>query len=510
MNLKSDDTSSAESATLAAPKKAAAATLPTTLEEWVAWLQDQEMPIFSRTVQRLNAAAQDRRAGVMEISRIILEDPSLTAKLLKLSNSTYYNPSRQNLATVTRAMVVIGLTPICDLAIACSFIETILNQRNKDRVNQEIARSLHAAVQAKALAVMCKDPVPEEVFIAALLHNIGHIAFWCFEQEQGERIGRLIDERQMDADQAEKEVLGFKLKQLGSALGKTWKLGGLIGDTFSTGAPSTRRSEYVRLGCEVARLSAKNWEDPELHRIQLKMAEITGHPLKEIEALVKSNTGNAVKLANQFGAAAAVPFIPKVEKSLIPGVEVESEQETPGKEEVQEDKNQVTVLQVVQEISNALASDFNLNLVFQMIIEGIYLSLRMDRVLFALMTPDRRFLKEKSSLGWPETNRQSLLQIPAAGVPENLFAHTVNRNQAIWARKEASHPLYERYTPWIATHMGSHECLISPFGLNNKVIGCFYADRAFHHEPMNQAIFEAFKQITQQANIALKLSQLQS
>ena len=91
----------------------------TSLEEWVRRLRDRDMPVFSRTVQALNEAMNGSRSGVLELSQIILEDPTLTAKILKLSNSPYYNPGRQKLATITRAIVLIGLQTVRDLALAC-------------------------------------------------------------------------------------------------------------------------------------------------------------------------------------------------------------------------------------------------------------------------------------------------------------------------------------------------------------------------------------------------------
>ena len=62
---------------------------------------------------------------------------------------------------------------------------------------------------------MLNLPSPEEVFIAALLGRIGHIAFWCFAGEVGDRLrsAMLGVDRE---DQAEVEVLGFKLERLTS------------------------------------------------------------------------------------------------------------------------------------------------------------------------------------------------------------------------------------------------------------------------------------------------------
>ena len=114
-------------------------------------------------------------------------EPNLTATLLKLGNSSYYNPSNQKVNTITRAIILLGAETIRELTLACSFIESILSSSNKARANEEIAQAIHAAVQARELAIAAHDVSPEEVFIAALLHNLGSIAFWCSDSRQSEQ-----------------------------------------------------------------------------------------------------------------------------------------------------------------------------------------------------------------------------------------------------------------------------------------------------------------------------------
>lgn len=195
------------------------------LDDWTAMLRDQEMPIFSNTVRSIHTIINDDKKGAMELAAVILQDPNLTAKLLKLSNSIYYNPSRQKMITVSRAIVILGVEVIRELTLACSFFESILSPSNRRRANEEIAQAIHAAVHAKAIAVAVNDPSPEEVFIAALLHNIGNIAFWCFCGSQGDRIQALLGSG-LAHEAAEKQVLGFKLADLGISLSQAWNLGG--------------------------------------------------------------------------------------------------------------------------------------------------------------------------------------------------------------------------------------------------------------------------------------------
>jgi HD-like signal output (HDOD) protein len=73
---------------------------PQSLDEWAELLRVQEMPIFSNTAHNIYAALDDRHKGAVELASVILQDPNLTAKLLKVGSSPYYNPSKQKMNTV--------------------------------------------------------------------------------------------------------------------------------------------------------------------------------------------------------------------------------------------------------------------------------------------------------------------------------------------------------------------------------------------------------------------------
>ncbi|WP_333875168.1 HDOD domain-containing protein [Methylobacter sp.] len=226
---------------------------PHSLNEWTHVLCNEEMPIFSNTALSIHDILSDDRKGAMELASVILQDPNLTVKLLKISNTPHYNPSRQKMVTVSRAIIMIGSEVIRELTLVCSFLECILSSTNKQQVNEEIAQAIHAAVHVKSIAMAANDSSPEEVFIATLLNHIGSISFWCFCGGQGERIQALINKGNCTREEAEKQVLGFKLTELGVSLSKAWKLGSLIEESIKFSVVTKKpRVGLVHLGYEIA------------------------------------------------------------------------------------------------------------------------------------------------------------------------------------------------------------------------------------------------------------------
>ncbi|MBT5230077.1 MAG: HDOD domain-containing protein [Methylococcales bacterium] len=202
-----------------------------TLDQWVSFISSKEMPIFTHTASLLSDMIQDNHSTTSDLSQIILKDPALTSKVLRMANSSYYNPRVKKLKTITRAIVVLGYNTIREISLSSSLLEPLLHGHHQEAVSRHVRRSIHAAVIAKELVKSYPNGRPEETFIAALLSELGHFAFWCFSKNIADKLHEAQIENPKTAPQKlEAKVLGFKLDQLTQSLCKKWNLdGGLLG-----------------------------------------------------------------------------------------------------------------------------------------------------------------------------------------------------------------------------------------------------------------------------------------
>jgi len=462
-----------------------------TIDEWAQVLCEQEMPIFSNTASNIYSTLDDEKKGAMEIASIILQDPNLTAKLLKVSNSSYYNPSRQKLNTVSRAIVILGAETIRELTIACSFFESILCVENKERANQEIGAAIHAAVQAKALAIMTNDPSPEEVFIAALLHNIGHISFWCFSQKQGVKITELMQSGEFNAAEAEKQVLGFTLQQLAKKLSKSWRLGKLIEQAISDPNADNQRVRLVKLGHDTSDALQSGWDSEAMQNCIKTLTELTNRSTDEIETHIRECTDSAIKIARQFGAHDASRFI---DSTAEPQPPVENEPvEVVDKKDIQ--------FQVLQEITDHISGKIDLNVLFEQVLEGIHRGIGMDRTLFMMLGTNKKILHKKFSIGWQASSQSDKMDIYDIG-ESNLFFNIVHGADSLWANQQQHSEFYDQQ---ITDALGQNECFVLPIQTKTKVIGLIYCDRFVNQEPFAKEEFNSAKHFTSQATIGLTL-----
>ncbi|MCK9605311.1 MAG: HDOD domain-containing protein [Methylomonas sp.] len=469
---------------------------PQGLEEWAELLREEEMPIFSNTAQKIYFAMDDKKKGAMELASIILQDPSLTAKLLKVGNCPYYNPSRQKISTISRAIVILGMHMIRELTLACSFFESILSPANKDRANREIAQAIHAAVQAREFAITMRDQSPEEVFVAALLHNVGHVAFWCSSNRKTARMHEKLAMSGLEGEEAEKQVLGFYLKDLGKKLSKSWHLGGLIHEAISHPHSVDERVQTVCMGSEICLALKQGIDSEEMAACVRKIQHLGGGTLEGIKAKIKANTLMAVDIAQQFGAHDASQYISSERIQYVAVLH----------EDVQPDKKQIQ-FQVLQDITSHISGSIDLNVLFEMVLEGVYRGVEMDRTIFMLLGPDKKSLNEKISLGWNRSDVNEKIRVYNNEAKGNLLFHALYDHDGLWLKPNQHGTLY---THQIEAQFGRHECFVFPIHVEKKPIGLVYCDRGIGHKALTVEDFSAAKHFAKQAQIGLTLYRMKN
>jgi HD-like signal output (HDOD) protein len=469
---------------------------PLSLNEWTHVLCNEEMPIFSNTALSIHDILSDDRKGAMELASVILQDPNLTVKLLKISNTPHYNPSRQKMVTVSRAIIMIGSDVIRELTLVCSFFESILSSTNKEQANEEIAQAIHAAVHARSIAIAANDKSPEEVFIATLLNHIGSISFWCFCGAQGDRIQALVHKENRSREDAEKKVLGFKLTELGACLSKAWKLGSLVEESIKPNLFSKNpRVDLVHLGYEITEALKEGVGSKKYEACVRKIEALTNESKKVITERLQSNTALASDIACQFGATDAAKII---QSRLNQSFDVEEAAPVIDKKQLQ--------LQISQDIMSIISDQFDINLLLETVLEGIHRGIGMDRTIFSLLVAGRQLLKERLSLGWHKDIYEHKVIFNISETPANLFFHALSGTHAFWAKPSVNAKLY---TLRDINVVGKNECFIMPLFSNKTPIGLVYADRGINNQPLSEEDFNAFKYFAQQANIGLTIYRAQ-
>lgn len=116
----------------------------------------------------------NERTQVDYIVSLIEQQPLLAARVLRVANSAYYGQYRA-VATIHRAVTVLGTQAIRAIAVTCCF-DRVMVQRLQDTLGDAtgfLRHSLATAIAAQSLASLAHLPQHEEAFTAGILHNIG-------------------------------------------------------------------------------------------------------------------------------------------------------------------------------------------------------------------------------------------------------------------------------------------------------------------------------------------------
>ncbi len=173
---------------------------------------------------RLFDIIESHQATAAKIGEVIMTDPNLSARLLRVVNSPFYNVAHK-IDTLSRAITVIGITELYNLVIAVSAVKTF-SQIPGCVVDIDTfwRHSIYTAVIARLLAKHCHVLHPERVFVAGLMHDIGSLIIYNRVPEIAKV---LVVSAKGDEDilqRCEDQALGFNHAELGGMLLESWNL----------------------------------------------------------------------------------------------------------------------------------------------------------------------------------------------------------------------------------------------------------------------------------------------
>ena len=182
-------------------------------------------PIVFNQIQKV---INKESSSAADVAKILAEDPSMSVKVLKMTNSAFYGLSRE-VDSVKQAVMIIGFDAVKNLVLSAS----VMGMFNGSKLDAEFQESFWRHSLATALAgrlaarsIRSRGMFDADtIFSAGLLHDIGKLVVACFMQDEFLAIQQaMVDDQSKDESTAELEVLGFSHEQIGAALAQFWNL----------------------------------------------------------------------------------------------------------------------------------------------------------------------------------------------------------------------------------------------------------------------------------------------
>jgi len=168
---------------------------------------------------------EDPDSTARDLHHVIKSDPALSVKVLKVVNSAFYGLPGQ-VASVDRAIILLGLSAVKNIAIAASIARLFKGNRISEHFTaSDLWRhSVAVGVAGRAIAECSPHPVmSDEVFVAGLIHDIGMLVErQAYADDFADVINRCAREPS-DFLAVERELIGADHQAFGVGLTTKWK-----------------------------------------------------------------------------------------------------------------------------------------------------------------------------------------------------------------------------------------------------------------------------------------------
>ncbi|CAN5703609.1 HDOD domain-containing protein [soil metagenome] len=195
---------------------------PLSVHEIVAKLD--ELPTLPAVVYELNRVINDPMASTGDVEKIMANDQSLTAKVLRLANSAYY-AIPGGVSSLQRAIAYIGYDTINQLALSASIIKSLNSSSNAQfDVREFWKHSLAVAMASEIIAKQVNYKTPSDLFTCGLVHDMGKIALLIVAEKQFVETINYARDNKLGLMETEETLDYARHTQIGFELALKWRL----------------------------------------------------------------------------------------------------------------------------------------------------------------------------------------------------------------------------------------------------------------------------------------------
>lgn len=284
------------------------------LERWIEQFEGAPLPVLARTLTELASLRENEdKIATRHIANVVLHDPIMTVKVLQYLQQHRGKRQDAEITTIAHAVMMLGLTPFFAHFGEEQSIESKLagDARALHGALTVMSRSRSAALHAFDWARLRNDIDPEEVMVAALLHDLAEMMLWCFAPGLALEIAdRQERDRTLRSETAQLAVLGFPLIDLQLAMVKAWHLPELLHVLMDDHHVNNPRVLNVVQAAAVARHSARGWSDPALAHDYAVVGKLLGLSPWTVETRVIDVAQQASREAHWYGIEVVLPHVP--------------------------------------------------------------------------------------------------------------------------------------------------------------------------------------------------------
>jgi len=180
-----------------------------------------DIPSLPTVAMKALELINDGGSSINELEKIISQDQSFSARLLRIANSPYYGMNRR-IDTISSGVMLIGFNTMKSLVVAASLKDM---HRKFGLFEQKLwEHSLGVSVASSLLAKVTKMVQPEEALVGGLIHDVGKTILNNSIPDKYALITQKVYEEGAFYKDAEAQLLGYNHCDVGGLIARKWKL----------------------------------------------------------------------------------------------------------------------------------------------------------------------------------------------------------------------------------------------------------------------------------------------
>ena len=479
-----------------------------------------DLPTFSEHIVEINSKLSSLTtitfSSAGDLAKIILKDYSLTNKLLKVVNSALYATLSGKVATVSKAVLLLGFEKIRMIAATLLIFEHLQSKAQATELKEIAISSCMSGLIAMDVADNMKLGGKEEVFICAMIHSLGKMLTICYLPEEHAEIKKRMNQKGFDEAMASRSVMGVTYADLGMAVSRSWNFPDKIVRSMEAPpagviAPPRTENEVLR---NISNYSNDlfscfmNTQDDDrtaaLSDMSIRYQNSIPLPVDQMESVI---TSSMTKIDLYSDIIRADRKSSLFLKDLIQRRQMQNQQNKrregrrneagAGKDmgspsprsapaipdstaslpsDRVKDRRADILTDGLHEIADAMAGNCILSDVMSMIIETMYRGFEFYRVIFCFMDTSKSKMAARFGLGENADGIVKRFQF-LTGQSNDIFNVGISQQKGLVIH-DATAPNISRNIPeWYQKIVGAPSFLIYPLTVKGGCIGMFYADK---------------------------------
>ncbi|MBF0539710.1 MAG: HDOD domain-containing protein [Nitrospirae bacterium] len=464
-----------------------------------------EFPTMGRTVALVNTQTNSNsKASVDELTNTILEDISLTNKLLRLVNSASYARYHAGgkINTISRAIYILGFGHVREVALSLTLFETIKDNSLALELRESVLMSLLSGVIAKRMGVRLGVKELEEAFICSMFHGLGKLLTVFYLPDEHKQIIELAGTSKTTENEAALAVLNARYDSIGMVIAKAWRFSENIVycmqhiplnklDKPQNSLETIRSlSIFSNNLCELVSApqpDVKIWKDTLNNFTNLfdncdeaMIKDVLDASLKIFMTHCENSKFNIEhsNIIRNLGFLIQGQDIPNIQQEII--TPVRSLQILDNVYDSEDDTEIITPEDIltkgILEITNTLLESFSLNDVLHMILEVLYRGMEFTRTIISIKNAKGQSIDGRFGFGRNIENLVKQFRFPIDNNSNDVFNISLSKDSIVIINNVNDVEVQSCIPNWLNTVFNVQTFILIPIIVRKSPIGLIYGD----------------------------------